>query len=244
MEKDTPSFFKAYRFRILSGILFLVFLISTWFVLYQKPKYPEALHISLQEQLKQIIHATLQKQKPLAQNLQFQKMWTEATRKKHQIKAFFQYSFEDKEGVRLSVKGQATMIRKTVDDTHDLWRVHHIQTNNTKMAFPEPFLLFSDKFKDPEGETTENIDTENTNTENINTDTENTNTENINTDTENIDTENTNTGTENTNTENINTDTENTNTENINTDTENTNPEGEADLGNNTKAGHADPDNR
>ena len=46
------SFIKAYRFRILSGLLFVVFLLSTWFVFYQKPKYPEALHISLQETAK------------------------------------------------------------------------------------------------------------------------------------------------------------------------------------------------
>ena len=47
-----PNIFKAYRFRILSGLLFLIFLISTWFLFYQKPKYPETLHLSLSGTIK------------------------------------------------------------------------------------------------------------------------------------------------------------------------------------------------
>ena len=132
-----------YRFRILAGLLFLVFLISTWFVFYQKPKYPEALHISLQEQLKQIIQSTLLKQQPLSHNLQFQKMWTEVAGQKDQIKAFFRYSFDSEDGARLFVQGQATMVRNTVDDIQDLWRVIDIKTNNDKIEFSKPIVLLS-----------------------------------------------------------------------------------------------------
>ena len=152
------SFIKAYRFRILSGLLFVVFLLSTWFVLYQKPKYPEALHISLQEQLKQIIQSTLLKQQPLAQNLQFHKMWTESASQKDQIKAVFRYSFDSSDGARLSVQGQATMVRNTVDDIQDLWRVTDIQTNNNKIEFSEPIVLFADPSAKREDNTEEGIE--------------------------------------------------------------------------------------
>ena len=140
---------KAYRFRILSGLLFFIFLISTWFVFYQKPKYPESLHLSLQEQLKQIIQSTLLKQQPLAQNLQFQKMWTEADRQKDQINAFFRYSFDSEDGAKLFVKGQAIMTRNKVDDIQDLWRVVDIQTNGDKIEFAKPIVLLSDSTGNP-----------------------------------------------------------------------------------------------
>ena len=149
---------KPYRFRILAGLLFCVFLISTWFVFHQKPDFPEVLHISLQEQFRNIVQEKLTEQKPEARNLQFQELWTEGT-KKDQITAHFQYSFDDDEGVSFSVSGKAIMNRKSIDPegNHDLWTVDHIKTNNTNLEFKEPITLFSgnvkidsDKEKSPE----------------------------------------------------------------------------------------------
>ena len=148
MQKKLSSKLKAYRFRILSGFLFCAFLISSWFVFYQKPEYPEALHISLQEQLKSIIQETLLKQKPKVQNFKFHKIWTQATYKQDQISAHFKYSFDDLESINISVEGQALMNRKSLSssDKYDLWSVDHIQTNNTNLKFQEPITLFSTKF--------------------------------------------------------------------------------------------------
>ena len=139
---------RPYRFRILAGALFCAFLISTWFVFHQKPQYPEELHISLQEQLKNIIQETLSKQKPQAKNLQFQKMWTQSTKKQDQISAHFKYSFDDETDVNVSVEGQALMNRKSLgaSEKYDLWSVDHIQINNTQMEFLEPITFFSSKF--------------------------------------------------------------------------------------------------
>ena len=149
---------KPYRFRILAGLLFCVFLISTWFVFHQKPHFPEALHITLQEQFRNIIQEKLTAQKPEARNLQFQELWTEGI-KRDQITAHFQYSFDDAEGVSFSVSGKAIMNRKSIDPerSHDLWTIDHIKTDNTNLEFKEPITLFSgnvkmdpDKEKDPE----------------------------------------------------------------------------------------------
>ena len=166
MQKSLFAKIKPYRFRILSGLLFCVFLVCTWLAFYQKPKYPESLHISLQEQLKNIIQETLLKKQPQAQNLQFQKIWTQATYQKDQISAHFKYSFDDKDGVSISVSGQALMNRKNIDNSkkHELWSVDHIQTNNTGLKFDEPITLFSGKVdsKTKEVEDTEE-DTDDTN---------------------------------------------------------------------------------
>lgn len=145
---------KPYRFRILAGVLFCVFLISTWFVFHEKPHFPEALHITLQEQFRSIVQEKLAEQKPEARNLHFQKLWTEGT-KRDQITAHFQYSFNDEAGVSFSVSGKAVMNRKSIDPerNHDLWTVDHIETSNTGLEFEEPIILFSGNVKiDPDKE--------------------------------------------------------------------------------------------
>ena len=153
MQKKVSKF-KAYRFRILSGVLFGFFLVSTWLMFYQKPEYPEELHISLQEQLKTLIHDNLLEQKPHARNLRFKTMWTQSTHKRDQISAHFKYSFDDDDQVNLSVEGKALMNRKKLgaDEKYDLWSVDHIEINNTKLKFQEPITLFSvsEKFKETE----------------------------------------------------------------------------------------------
>ena len=166
MEKPLFAKIKPYRFRILSGFLFCIFLICTWLAFYQKPKYPESLHISLQEQLKNIIQETLLKKQPQAKNLQFQKMWTQATYQRDQISAHFKYSFDDKDGVSISVSGQALMNRKNIDNSkkHELWSVDHFQTNNTSLKFDEPITLFSGKV-DSNTKEVEDIDDTNENQE-------------------------------------------------------------------------------
>lgn len=145
MQNKLLPVFKAYRFRILSGVLFLLFLINTWFIFYQKPEYSEEVHINLQEQLKAIIRDTLSQKQPQVQNFQFQKMWTQATNKKNQISAHFKYSFDDEEQINISVEGHAIMNRKALEasEQYDLWSVDHIEINNTKLEFQEPITLLS-----------------------------------------------------------------------------------------------------
>ena len=149
MQKNLFIKSKPYRFRILAGALFCAFLISTWFIFHQKPKYPEELHISLQDQLKNIIQETLTKQNPQAKNLKFQRMWTQSTKKQDQISAYFQYSFDDEADVNISIEGQALMNRKSLgsSENHDLWSVDHIKINSQKMEFSEPITFLSGKFK-------------------------------------------------------------------------------------------------
>ena len=139
------SFFKAYRFRLLSGGLFVVFLVSTWFIFYQQPKYSEEIHVNLQEQLKEVIEDTLIKKNALHQNLEFQKMWTRSTNKRGQIRATFKYSFEDENQVNTSVKGWALINKKE----GNVWSVDDIEVDHTRLQFQKPITLFSGEKKHP-----------------------------------------------------------------------------------------------
>ena len=77
------SKFIEYRFRILAGVLLAIFLTSTWFLFLQQPKYPEELHVHLQDQLKVLIKNRLYKSGPaLTNDLAFHSVHTEATKKK------------------------------------------------------------------------------------------------------------------------------------------------------------------
>jgi hypothetical protein len=167
MQNKLLPVLKAYRFRILSGVLFLIFLINTWFIFYQKPEYSEEVHINLQEQLKSIIRDTLSQKNPQVQNLQFQKMWTQATNKKNQISAHFKYSFDDEEQINISVEGHAIMNRKALEasEKYDLWSVDHIEINNTKLEFQEPITLLSSRSDGKEDSSKEDTKEEQDNTE-------------------------------------------------------------------------------
>ena len=148
MQKNSSSTLKVYRFRILAGVLFLICLISTWFIFYQGSQYTEELHINLQEQLKVVITEALLQNDPTVYNIQFQKMSTQNTNKQNQIKAYFQYSFDDKDGVNISVKGHALMKKKSVNaaKNYALWIVTDIQTQNTQLKFQKPITLFPGPF--------------------------------------------------------------------------------------------------
>ena len=135
MNKDFLLKLKTYRFRILAGALFCVFLISTWFILHKRPTYPEELHISLQNQLKVIIQEALIQKTPQIQNFQFQKMWTQSTNKRNQISAHFKYSFNDETDTKLSIEGLALMNQQSLNSSteHELWSVgsHRSQPHQT-----------------------------------------------------------------------------------------------------------------
>ena len=134
-----------YRFRILAAGLFIVFLVSTWFLFQQKPQYPEELHINLQEQLKVLIENRLYENDPeLINDLTFQEVRTEATVQEGQLKAYFKYSFTDKQEVKTVVQGTALIYRRGLQSSndHELWILTDIQTNSTFLDFEQPITIF------------------------------------------------------------------------------------------------------
>ena len=144
------SFFlklKPYRFRLLAGVLFCILLVSTWFLFSQKPDYPEEVHISLQEQLKHIIQDALYNQEEGIYDLQFQEMQTSVMARSHRIKAEFQYSFMDKNEVKVTVVGVAHIRRRHPDSEtkHDIWLMDHFETKPPVLEFSQPILLLSGK---------------------------------------------------------------------------------------------------
>ena len=144
------SFFlklKPYRFRLLAGVLFCILLVSTWFLFSQKPDYPEEVHISLQEQLRHIIQDALYNQEEGGYDLQFQKMQTSVMARSHRIKAEFQYSFMDKNEVKVTVVGVAHIRRRHPDSEtkHDIWLMDHFETKPPMLEFNQPIMLLSGK---------------------------------------------------------------------------------------------------
>ena len=163
--KNILSQIKPYRFRILSVMLLVVVLVSTWFIFHKKPQYSEELHINLQEQFKELIRKSLAEQKPQAKNLQFQNVTTQMRDRlfkpskvaplqaedqsslnkedespKAQVKATFEYSFEE-DSTRVSVEGFALMNRVPTEENYDLWVVKHIQAGRSSLQFEEPIVL-------------------------------------------------------------------------------------------------------
>ncbi len=138
---------KPYYFRLLAGALFCVLLLSTWFLFYQKPDYPEEIHISLQEQLKHIIQEAFYNKEEGIHNLQFQKMQTSVMTRSNRIKAEFKYSFMDKNNTKIIVVGVAQMKRSHPDSEtkHDIWLMDHFETKPPVLEFSQPIVLLSNK---------------------------------------------------------------------------------------------------
>ena len=138
---------KPYLFRLLAGILFCVFLVSTWFLFSTKPDYPEETHISLQKQLKQIIEEALQNKEENSHSLQFQKMETSSMKVKNRILAEFQYSFEDVKSTKITVSGTAQMkLNNPSSNTkHSIWIMDQFQTQPPVLEFSQPIVLLADK---------------------------------------------------------------------------------------------------
>lgn len=139
-----PADLKNYRFRVLSGILLVVFLTATWFLFLKSPQYSEELHLSLQEQLKEMIRKKLYNKNPaLASDLTFQKMTTEATPDRNQLQALFTYSFTDEQKINTIVNGSALMHRQktATRDEPEIWLATQINTRPALFSFQEPILL-------------------------------------------------------------------------------------------------------
>ena len=139
-----PADLKNYRFRVLSGILLIVFLTATWFLFLKSPEYSEQLHLSLQEQLKEMIRKKLYNKNPvLASDLTFQKMTTEATSDRGQLQALFTYSFTDEQKINTIVNGSAIMHRQkaATRDGPEIWLATRINTRPALLTFQEPVLL-------------------------------------------------------------------------------------------------------
>ena len=140
---------KPYYFRLLAGVLFCVLLLSTWVLFYQKPDYPEEIHISLQEQLKHIIQEAFYNKEEGIHSLQFQKMQTSVMVRSNRIKAEFKYSFMDKDNTKVTVVGVAQMKRNYPDSEtkHDIWLMDHFETKPPVLEFHQPIVLLSNKIE-------------------------------------------------------------------------------------------------
>jgi hypothetical protein len=126
------------------SLLFIVFLMWwSWGAIQSPTLLPEDTHIGIQEDLRRVISEYIQENMPTAQDLKFEKFWTE-TVKESQVKATFAYSFTDmssetEEGTaRVGVEGHAILNRSREENSeYDIWSLDELYVLNNKVTFQE-----------------------------------------------------------------------------------------------------------
>ncbi|MCB0407508.1 MAG: hypothetical protein KDD34_04830 [Bdellovibrionales bacterium] len=137
-------------------ILFLLAMNWTWSLVHDAKSISEKVHISIQEDMKKIISDYISENLPTSHNLQFERFWTEKT-KKNQVKATFVYSFEDANAdvgeARVQVEGYA-ILNKTKDETenYETWSFDELQILDNKVEFKEALKITPGAFDKVESE--------------------------------------------------------------------------------------------
>jgi hypothetical protein len=130
--------------KIVSVIFFTVALIGTWYMAHSNRPISEAMHASIQTDLKRVITEYVQKNLPESKNLRFDKFWTE-TVKKDRVKASFVYTFEDttQGGEPAEIEVDGTAILNKVEETAEssTWSFDELQISDNKVNFTEPIQI-------------------------------------------------------------------------------------------------------
>jgi hypothetical protein len=130
--------------KIVSILVFAAALIGSWNMVHAKRPVSEAVHMDIQNDLKQIITDYVGQQLPESKNLRFERFWTEVV-KKDRVKASFVYSFEDASGesgaTTLEVEGSA--ILNKVSETAELatWSLDELHILDSAISFEEPVQI-------------------------------------------------------------------------------------------------------
>lgn len=134
--------------KVISVLVFTVALIGSWVVVHAKRPVAESVHVGIQNDLRAIITEYVQKNLPNAENLRFEKLWTE-TLKKDKVMAKFVYSFEDKteggEPAIVEINGSATL--RKIEETPEMatWSLDQLQILDNTVNFTEPVQITADK---------------------------------------------------------------------------------------------------
>lgn len=125
----------------------LVLLILTWIFFQSKRTFPEDTHLVIQEKFQKIVKDRLLKKNPLAQDIQFQELWTETTGQSKQIKAVFSYTFKDPsssgESVKVTVRGSALINQKSSSSDTERWEVGSFDVDQTELSFENEVIVIN-----------------------------------------------------------------------------------------------------
>jgi hypothetical protein len=130
--------------KVVSVLVFAGALIGSWCAVYSHKQVAESVHVGIQNDLRNIITEYVQKNLPDAQNLRFEKMWTE-TIKPTRVRANFVYTFEQKgengEPAVLEINGKATLNK--VDETPEVatWSLDELKILDNTVNFTEPVTV-------------------------------------------------------------------------------------------------------
>jgi len=138
--------------KIVSVVLFAVALIGSWRLVHVTPPVPEAMHVGIQNDLKNIIAEYVQKSLPNSKNLRFEKFWTEAV-KKDKVKATFVYTFEDPSqdngNTEIEITGTAMLDRGEETSDNVTWNLNQLNIQDSAVQFEEPIHITADKGETP-----------------------------------------------------------------------------------------------
>ena len=129
--------------KIVSVVVFMAALVGSWYMARGRAPIPESVHMDIQNDLKNIITEYVQKNRPEAKNLQFERFWTEEI-KKSKVRAVFVYTFEDAtpdNPALLRISGNA--ILNKVDETPETvtWSMDELQIEDSHVDFQEPIHI-------------------------------------------------------------------------------------------------------
>jgi hypothetical protein len=130
--------------KIVSVLLFAAALIGSWMVANRKVAVPEAMHASIQNELKGIISEYVENNVPQVKNLRFERFWTEAL-KNNKVRAVFSYTFEDPTGENgstvMEISGSAILNRADETPEEVTWSLDELQIDNSRVEFEEPINI-------------------------------------------------------------------------------------------------------
>ena len=132
-------------------LIFVLFLMWwTCSVAHTPPLLTEDTHIGIQEDLKRVISDYISENLPNANNLIFEKFWTESLRE-NQVKAIFSYSFDDASQssgttiARVGIEGRAILNRiRQEDSDFDIWSLDELHVDNNKISFKDGLIVNAD----------------------------------------------------------------------------------------------------
>jgi len=147
------AFFRKNILQVLSLVILFLCLILTWFFFQSKNKFPQGIHVGIQEEFRRVIEKQLLKNNPLIENIEFQELWTETTGQSRQIKAVFKYTFHDSnsqngEPVKVTVRGSAFINQLPSEEKK--WQIGSFDVDQTELDFENQVIVIHPEESDSE----------------------------------------------------------------------------------------------
>lgn len=113
----------------------------SWSLIHSELSTPEAVHVGIQNDMKQIIADYIAENLPTSTNLEFDRFWTEKLADK-KIKASFIYSFEDISSdfgaAKVEVEGNAILSRAPDESSdYETWSFDELTIEDNRIEFKD-----------------------------------------------------------------------------------------------------------